>query len=305
MPASVSDLIRERNAEFQGYSYAFLDDVAKREIRRRLLKAIAIPGYQVPFGSREMPIARGWGTGGLQITLSIAGPSDTIKVIDQGDDAGVNATNIRRLISDTTGVETTYRTAEASIIQTRHRITEEALRPDQIMVLQVPTPEPLIAVERSMARARLHHAEKDYAKMWLSLYEDIVRRGEISRGAGYPAMVHGRYIMATSPIPRWDVPKLHQAHNLFLFGAGREKRLYAVPPHTNVVPLAFEDHPFTVERFDGVVCARSGLSDVFFDEIVRDDGSRVYVCSDTAYADLIIEGRKPALTWKHSSPSGI
>ena len=47
------------------YSYAFLDEGAKREIRRRMLKAVAIPGCQVPFGSREMPIARGWGTGGL------------------------------------------------------------------------------------------------------------------------------------------------------------------------------------------------------------------------------------------------
>ncbi|HWR91493.1 MAG TPA: alpha-D-ribose 1-methylphosphonate 5-phosphate C-P-lyase PhnJ, partial [Desulfobacterales bacterium] len=36
-----------------------------------MLKAVAIPGCQVPFGSREMPIARGWGTGGLQLTLSL------------------------------------------------------------------------------------------------------------------------------------------------------------------------------------------------------------------------------------------
>ena len=51
------------------YNYAFLDENSKREIRRALLKSVAIPGYQVPFGSRELPIARGWGTGGLQITL--------------------------------------------------------------------------------------------------------------------------------------------------------------------------------------------------------------------------------------------
>ncbi|MCX7850800.1 alpha-D-ribose 1-methylphosphonate 5-phosphate C-P-lyase PhnJ, partial [Thermus sp.] len=51
------------------YSYAFLDPFAKREVRRRLLKAVAIPGHQVPFASREMPVARGWGNGGLQVTL--------------------------------------------------------------------------------------------------------------------------------------------------------------------------------------------------------------------------------------------
>ena len=33
------------------YNYAFLDEGSKREIRRCILKAIAIPGYQVPFGN--------------------------------------------------------------------------------------------------------------------------------------------------------------------------------------------------------------------------------------------------------------
>ena len=37
------------------YNFAFLDEGSKREIRRSILKAVAIPGYQVPFGSRELP----------------------------------------------------------------------------------------------------------------------------------------------------------------------------------------------------------------------------------------------------------
>ena len=41
------------------YNFAFLDEGSKREIRRSILKAIAIPGYPVPFGSRELPIGRG------------------------------------------------------------------------------------------------------------------------------------------------------------------------------------------------------------------------------------------------------
>lgn len=45
------------------YNFAFLDEGSKREIRRSILKAVAIPGYQVPFGSRELPIGRGWGRG--------------------------------------------------------------------------------------------------------------------------------------------------------------------------------------------------------------------------------------------------
>ncbi|PKC51151.1 PhnJ-domain-containing protein, partial [Rhizophagus irregularis] len=78
------------------------DEQSKKEIRRAVLKGVAIPGYQVPFASREMPIGRGWGTGGLQITLSLIGESDVLKVIDQGSDESVNAVNIKKLVQKTT-----------------------------------------------------------------------------------------------------------------------------------------------------------------------------------------------------------
>ncbi|MCC7134895.1 MAG: alpha-D-ribose 1-methylphosphonate 5-phosphate C-P-lyase PhnJ, partial [Nitrosomonas sp.] len=65
-------------------NFAFLDEYAKREIRRSIIKAICIPGYQVPYSSREMPMGRGFGTGGLQLTLALIGIDDTLKVIDQG-----------------------------------------------------------------------------------------------------------------------------------------------------------------------------------------------------------------------------
>lgn len=50
-----------------GYNFAYLDEQTKRMIRRTLLKALSIPGYQVPFGGREMPLASGWGTGGFRL----------------------------------------------------------------------------------------------------------------------------------------------------------------------------------------------------------------------------------------------
>jgi alpha-D-ribose 1-methylphosphonate 5-phosphate C-P lyase len=53
-----------------GYNFAYLDEDTKRMIRRALLKALAIPGYQVPFASREMPMPYGWGTGGVQVTAA-------------------------------------------------------------------------------------------------------------------------------------------------------------------------------------------------------------------------------------------
>ncbi|MDN5365253.1 MAG: alpha-D-ribose 1-methylphosphonate 5-phosphate lyase, partial [Thermacetogenium sp.] len=31
-----------------GYNFAFLDEYTKREVRRKILKAVALPGYQVP-----------------------------------------------------------------------------------------------------------------------------------------------------------------------------------------------------------------------------------------------------------------
>ena len=64
---------KEGDCPVGGYPYGFMDDGAKKDIRRSILKAVAIPGYQVPYGSREMPIARGWGTGGIQITLQGGG----------------------------------------------------------------------------------------------------------------------------------------------------------------------------------------------------------------------------------------
>ena len=269
--------------------FGHLDEQSKREIRNALLTAVAVPGYQVPFASREMPVARGWGSGGLQVTLAVIGPQDTIKVIDQGDDAGVNAANLRRLIVASTGVTDTTDARAASIIQTRHRIPEDPLAPGQILVLQVPVPEPLRGVERNMRELRRMHAEADYSKIWVSLYEDLVRNGVITQSTGYPVLVGGRYVMATTPIPRWDVPRLHQAGFLSLFGAGREKRVYAVPPHTSVEPLAFEDIPFQVERTQGASCLLCGAVESYLVEVPARHG---WICSDTDWC------------WRRRSPDG-
>jgi len=257
-----------------------LDEHAKREIRRSILTAVAVPGYQVPFGSREMPVARGWGSGGLQVTLAAVGASDTVKVIDQGDDAGVNAVNLRRLITASTGADESTVPQDATIIQSRHRIPEDELRSDHLLVLQVPVPEPLRGVERDQRELARMHAEADYAKMWVSLYEDKVRNGVITQTTGYPCLVNGRYVIATTPIPRWDIPRLHQAPFLTLFGAGREKRIYAVPPHTDVEPLTFTDVPFEVERTPGAACASCGSDHSFLVEVPASSGSR-WVCSDS------------------------
>jgi alpha-D-ribose 1-methylphosphonate 5-phosphate C-P lyase len=272
----------------QDYAFGFLDEFAKRELRRRILKAIAIPGYQVPYASRELPIARGWGTGGLQVTLTLAGPESVIKVIDQGADDSVNAANLRRFIVRMTGAAATTDTLACTLLQSRHRIPEEIMSEGQVLVLQVPDPEPLRGVESNISSARILHADKDYGLMWLKLYEQLVRFGRFVTGASYPVMVHDRYVMSPSPIPRWDTPKLHQAAHLTLLSAGREKRLYAVPPYTDVYPLEFEDVFFQVETQSAWTCLRTGASHKFMNEIPQADGQSKAELSDSGYADKLL-----------------
>ena len=272
--------VEERDPNF---NFGYLDERTKRMIRRAILKAVAIPGYQVPFGSREMPLPYGWGTGGIQVTASVIGPDDVLKVIDQGADDTVNAVNIRRFFQRTTGVATTERTTDATLIQTRHRIPEVPLVEGQVIVYQVPMPEPLQKLEPLEAETRAMHGLAEYGLMHVKLYEDIARYGHIATTYDYPVMVDGRYLMAPSPIPKFDNPKMHMNPALQLFGAGREKRIYAVPPYTKVESLAFDDHPFEVQRWDKP-CELCGSRESFLDEVITDDkGGRMFVCSDTDY----------------------
>tara|TARA_R110002072_G_scaffold79395_4_gene183214 strand:- start:325 stop:1197 length:873 start_codon:yes stop_codon:yes gene_type:complete len=264
-----------------GYNFAYLDEQTKRMIRRAILKAVAIPGHQVPFGSREMPLPYGWGTGGIQVTASIIGLADVLKVIDQGADDTTNAVSIRRFFARTAGVATTEATADATIIQTRHRIPETALRDDQIIVYQVPIPEPLRWLEPREAETRKMHGLADYGVMHVKLYEDIATYGHIETSYDYPVLVNGRYLTAPSPIPKFDNPKMHEMAALQLFGAGREKRIYAIPPFTRVESLDFQDHPFAVQTWEAR-CAICGAGDSFLDEVITDDhGGSMFVCSDT------------------------
>jgi alpha-D-ribose 1-methylphosphonate 5-phosphate C-P lyase len=272
-------------SQAEGYNFAYLDEQTKRMIRRAILKAIAIPGYQVPFASREMPMPYGWGTGGVQVTAAILGPEDVLKVIDQGSDDTTNAVSIRRFFERTAGVATTTRTAEATVIQTRHRIPEHPLAEGQVLVYQVPIPEPLRFLEPREIETRRQHALVEYGLMHVKLYEDIARHGRIATTYAYPVEVAGRYVMDPSPTPKFDNPKMDRCPALQLFGAGRERRIYAVPPHTPVRSLDFEDYPFEVQRF-GRPCALCGAADAYLDEVVTDDrGGRMFVCSDTDHCE--------------------
>ncbi|MEM1268131.1 MAG: alpha-D-ribose 1-methylphosphonate 5-phosphate C-P-lyase PhnJ [Pseudomonadota bacterium] len=264
------------------YNFAYLDEDTKRMIRRALLKALAVPGYQVPFASREMPMPYGWGTGGVQVSAAVLVPEDRLKVIDQGADDTTNAVSIRKFFQRVADVAVTERTDDATVIQTRHRIPETPLTAGQILVYQVPIPEPLRYLEPRETETRKMHALEEYWLMHVKLYEDISRHGEIATAYAYPVRVEGRYVMDPSPIPKFDNPKLESAA-IQLFGAGREQRIYALPPHTRVVSLDFDDHPFEASKAAGC-CALCGARNSYLDEVITDDrGGRMFVCSDTDF----------------------
>jgi alpha-D-ribose 1-methylphosphonate 5-phosphate C-P lyase len=267
------------------YNFAYLDEQTKRMIRRAILKGLAIPGYQVPFASREMPMPYGWGTGGVQVSAAVLTPDDRFKVIDQGADDTTNAVSIRTFFERTAAVETTTGTKDATVIQTRHRIPEAPLTEKQILVYQVPIPEPLRFLEPRESETRKMHSLEEYGLMHVKLYEDIARHGHIATSYAYPVKVEARYVMDPSPIPKFDNPKLNGCAAIQLFGAGREQRIYALPPYTKVESLDFEDHPFEASKADHA-CGLCGAEDSYLDEVIIDDeGGRMFVCSDTDYCE--------------------
>jgi alpha-D-ribose 1-methylphosphonate 5-phosphate C-P lyase len=127
------------------------------------------------------------------------------------------------------------------------------------------------------------HELEEYGLMHVKLYEDIARHGQIATSYAYPVKVEGRYVMDPSPIPKFDNPKLSGNPAIQLFGAGREQRIYAVPPFTQVVSLDFDDHPFVASKA-AHDCDLCGAKDSYLDEVITDDaGGRMFVCSDTDF----------------------
>lgn len=244
-----------------GYRFGYLDEPSKQVIRQAIVKAICIPGHLVPFASRHMPVARGWGSGGLQVTLAAITRSDTVKVIDEGDDSTVNAVGLRDLIARTCGVATTTDARTATLIQSRHRIPETDFAEGQLLVFQLPYGDPMRSMVTnsiviSPSERRRKHAEGDYDQVWLGMFEQTLQEGQPRASLGHPVQVNNGYIVTVAS-PRWDIARLDNSTFISLFGMGREGYIFAIPPYTSAVPLSFEDRPFTAESFTDP-CARCG-----------------------------------------------
>ena len=265
-------------------TFAYLDEDSKRSVRRTILKALAVPGYQVPFIAPEMPIAYGWGVGGMVVTASLIGADDRLKVTDHGSDETVNAVSIRAFFTRTAFVATTTLTREATLIQVRQRVPEAMLAEGQVVVYQVPRPDPLRAFVNSAGEAARMHAASDYGRVYTRLFEERTGSGSVAQpGYDYPVMVEGRYLMSPSPIPKRDNVRLDNSPAIQIFGAARERRLYALPPYTRVESIAFEDVPFDPSHpSDGRQCVICGCATSHLDHLLlKDDGTSEWVCSDT------------------------
>jgi alpha-D-ribose 1-methylphosphonate 5-phosphate C-P lyase len=76
---------------------------------------------------------------------------------------------------------------------------------------------------------------------------------------------------------RLKTPKLDNNPALQLFGAGREKRIYAIPSYTRVQPLKFSDRDFSIGSFADTACERCGATGVYLDEVHGDDGIHFFL----------------------------
>ena len=149
----------------------------------------------------------------------------------------------------------------------------------------MPIPEPLRFLEPRETETRKMHALEEYGLMHVKLYEDIARHGRIATTYAYPVKVEGRYVMDPSPTPKFDNPKMHMSPALQLFGAGREKRIYACRPSPRWSASTSRTIPSRCRPSTSP--ARSARAEnVYLDEVILDDrGGRMFVCSDTDHCE--------------------
>ncbi len=121
--------------------------------------------------------------------------------------------------------------------------------------------------------------------MHVKLYEDIAKHGHIATTYAYPVMVDGRYVMDPSPTPKFDNPKMHMSAALQLFGAGREKRIYAIPPYTEwSASISRIIHSRCRNSASRAACAAPRTS-ISTKSSLDDEGGRMFVCSDTDHCE--------------------
>ena len=277
----------------KSFNYAFIDEFTKKEIRRKTLKAVCIPGYQVPYSSPEMPISRGWGTGGLHL---IPRAHRTRRCL-QGHRSGqrcqrecLQPASVRQ-IDDQLRTHFRYGGRDADSVAPPCSRGD----PDREADSRAAGAAAGASARRGALRGEdsQMHAEADYAKIWVTLYESYVRSGSLMQRRR-PSH-HGERPLRRDAVahPELGCAELNMARCLYLFGAGREKRIHCIPPFTRVEPLEFEDIRFKVEEFVGIQCSATKQDKAFMDQIYADDFSSSYVVNDSNFLDKLRQGPRP------------
>ena len=208
-------------------------------------------------------------------------------MIDQGADDTTNAVSIRAFFARTASVR-------------RHRAHRrghdhpdpapgargEAAGEGQILVYQVPIPEPLALLGAPRAgdttdacacglRADARQTLRGRRAGWAgSRLPTLIRYGS-------PAVMS--WTLRRSPSS--TIPKMHRSvRRCNYLGPGREKRIYAIPPFTEVVSLDFEDLSVLGPNLGPALWAVRVDHASYLDEVVIDDrGGRLFCCSDTDF----------------------
>ena len=229
-----------------GYNFAYLDEQTKRMIRRAILKAVAIPGYQVPFGSARDAAALWLG----HRRHPGHGRDHRPGRRAQGHRPGRRRHHQRRLDPRASspgrpGCATTdaHRGGHASSRPATASPRRRCARA-RSWSTRCRSRSRCAGSSRARPRRASMHALADYGLMHVRLYEDIARHGHVATTYDYPVMVNGRYLMAPSPIPELRQPE-DAPHRRRCSCSAPGARSGSTPcrPTPPVRSLDFEDHP--------------------------------------------------------------
>ncbi len=95
-------------------------------------------------------------------------------------------------------------------------------------------------------------------------------------------------MMSPSPVPAQDNARMHQNPAIQIFGAARERRIYALPAYSNVQSLCFADLDF-LPRKPAASCMICQSSEGFLDNLGTLDAPQ-WVCSDSECCQARKEG---------------
>ncbi len=224
---------------------------SRSQVQTYRMKAVAVPGYQVPFGGREMPLPYGWGTGGIQVTAAIIGRDDTA----EGDRPGRRRHDQCRLdppLLRACGLTSPRPRTRKKRPSSRRAIAcpRRPSKDGQILVFQVPIPEPLRMLEPRETETRTLHALSEYGVMQVSLYESIARHGRIAKTYNYP--VHGERALHHEPLadPEVRQPQARpQRRRCSSTAPAARSASMPCRRYTPVKSLDFDDHPFEIETW--------------------------------------------------------